>query len=197
MRKRLALLAVLGAALLWAAAETIRPTSIASQSGYTNCTVGEIDEDPDSDDTQWCDVGGASNTTTNVETEMGNPATAPNGFSNQQEVRVLWRKTNHSTDPTCVVDIVEGGTVRVDNVISAAVSSTTGVVASGNWTFNAASWTDSSGASIAVDVTCTPGGGTPGNRASGEVGAIEVNLTTADAPTVGGREGSLNNPLSY
>lgn len=182
--KRLLALAACCAALLWAAAETVRPTSIASQSGYTDCTVGEIDEDPDSSDGTWCDVGGASNITTNVETEMGNPLAAPVSTANAQEVRVLWRKTAQSTNPTCSVDIVEGGTVRVDNALGdITVASTTGIVQSATWTFDPGVWTDDTGAALAVDVTCTPGGGTPGNRASGEVGAIELNLTTTDPST--------------
>ena len=176
------MLAALAVALLWAAAETVRPDAVNDVNGYTDCTVGEIDEDPDSPDGAWCDVGGASNVTTDVDVEHADPVDPPVSTSSAQEVKVWLRKTNHSTDPTCTVDILEGNTVRVNDVISQTISSTTGVLHSATWTFDPAVWTDDTGAAIEVAVDCLVGGGNPGNRASGELGAVELNLDTAAPP---------------
>lgn len=179
--KRLLLLLLFSALILWAAAETVRPTSITAQSGYTNCTVGEIDEDPDSPDSEWCDVGGANNVVTLVTAAQADPIDNPVATSNAQEVRVQVRKTNHSTNPTCSVDILENGSLILNDIISTAVSSTTGTVLSATWTYTG--FTNADGSGLEVRVNCAVGGGAASNRASGEVGAIELNLETAEAPT--------------
>lgn len=178
--KRLAFV-ILIPGLLWAAPETITPNAVSNVSGYVTCVVGDIDEDPDSPDGAWCNVSGASNTNTSVDVDFTTPTNPPTSTASAQQVKVWLRKTNHSTDPTCQVDIIEGATVRVSAVISTTVSSITGSLHSANWTFTPASWTDTTGASIGIDVTCTVGGGSPGSRASGELGAAELNLDTAAA----------------
>lgn len=179
--KRLLLLLTL-ALPLWAATESRYADSIAAQSGYTNCTVGEIDEDPDSPDANWCDVAGASNISTSVRATFTTPSPNPTAGAGLQSFRVQWRKTSQSTNPTCAVDLYENGGLVTANVVSStAVSSTTGVVVSGTW--DAASLSSSDGSGVEILVTCTVGGGAAGNRASGEVGAVEwvVDYTTPSA----------------
>ena len=166
---------------LFGAPETVRPTSIDSVVGYTDCAVGYIDEDPDSPDSEWCNVAGANNVDTSVRASLANPTNPPTSTTLAQEIKVWLRKTNHSTNPTCAVSIRENDVSRFSAGLG-AISSTTGVLHTRTWTFDPAEWDDDTGASIEAQVTCTVGGGNPSNKASGEVGAVEVNLDTAEAP---------------
>lgn len=163
--------------------ETIRPDGTNDIVGYTTCTAAEIDDDPDTDDGEWCD-GVGTDVATEVDAEMANPTGGPDSATNAQEVRVCLRSTGQSSDPTCSVDILEGNIVRVNNVISKTISQTDcTTVDSATWTFDPAVWTDDTGAAIEVGVDCTPGSGNPANRASGELGAVELNLTLKSATT--------------
>lgn len=186
---RLAALAIL-ALPLWGATESLYPENpIAAQTGYTNCTYDEIDEDPDSPDAAWCDTGGASNTNTTVRVTFPTPSGTLTTGAGVQEFRVQWRKTNFSANPTCAVDLYENGSL-VSALESHAISSTAGVVESVPW--NASLLTAGSGVNVEVLVTCTVGGGPAGNRASGEVGAIEWNVDYSAATSRFNRMISVN-----
>lgn len=167
------LIALLMLALpVWAATESRYADTIAAQSGFTSCTVAEIDEDPDSPDANWCDVAGASNRTTSVRATFTTPTGPPTDGAGLQSFRIQWRKTSQSTNPSCSVDLYESGVLITSNIVaSTAVSSTTGVVVSGTW--DSTSLTVNNGSGVEILVSCAVGGGTPGNRASGEVGAVE------------------------
>lgn len=172
---------LLFAVVLRADPETIRPDAVNDVVGYTTCVVTDIDEDPDAPDSAWCNVGGANDINTEVDVEFASPTNPPTETADAQEVKVWLRKTNHTQDPSCAVDILEGNSVIFNNLINVTVTSTTGSLHSATWTFSKASWADDSGASIAVGVDCTRGGGPPGNRGVGELGAVELNLDTAAA----------------
>ena len=164
--------------------ETTRPTSINDASGYTTCTVDLIDDDPDAEGGDWCNVADASNVTTSVDVAMGDPTADPSSGAGDQEMRVCLRKTSQSTAPTCVVDVIEGNTVRVNDILTQVVTQTDcTTVRSANWQFDPAVWDDDTGAAVEFDVTCTPGSGNPTARASGELGSIEWNVSTKSATT--------------
>ncbi len=189
---------------VWGAAETIRP------SGAFNDVIGwayagivtplpgdsdDIDEDTSGSDGIWicvddangnCDNDGAStgasNQATNADFPFANPVNPPVSTTDAQQVCVRMRKTQPTTDPTFTVDILEGNTVRVNDVISQAVTNTSGGVEyCASWTFTPGDWTDTSGDSIEVGIDCPAPGGSPGSRAACELGSIELNLDTAAA----------------
>lgn len=174
---------LLFAAPLWAATESQLPDTIAAQSGYTDCTIAEIDEDPDSPDASWCDVADANNIATTVRVTFPTPTGPPTDGAGLQSFRVQWRKTSQSTNPSCAADLYENAVLVTANVIaSTEVSSTTGTVVSGTW--DSSSLSTNNGSQVEVLVTCSTGGGPAGNRASGEVGAVEW---VVDYTTGGGR----------
>lgn len=160
------------------ATERLAPDALLVQTGLTGA-VTAIDEDPDSADASWLTTSNNTATTCRVSfpTPTGPPTTGVNG----QEFRLLLRKTNHSTNPTYTVDLYENGSLVTNLIGATTLSSTTGVVVSAPW--NAASLGTANGSLVEVQVTGTPGGGSPGNRASVEVGAIEWNVTYTPAAT--------------
>lgn len=195
--------AVIFSSYVWGAAETIRPSGApndlvgwAYQGNDTPITDStDIDEDTSStalDD--WicvdnalgnCDSntsGDTSNTVTNGDFPFANPTNPPVSTTNAQQVCVKIRKTDLSANPTMTVDILEGNTVRVNDVITFAVGSIgVGAETCQFWTFTPGDWTDTSGDSIEVGIDCAVAGGPAGNRAVCELGAIELNLDTAAA----------------
>lgn len=171
MSERLIIALLLLALPLFAATESQYPDTIAAQAGFTSCTVDEIDDDPDSPDANWCDVGSSSASNispTEVRATFPTPTGNPTGT---QSFRVQFRKTTPSTNPNCLVELYENGSFVAGVVASTAVSSTSSVVLSGTW--SAASLGTANGSLVEAFVNCTHGGGSPGNRAVGEVGAIE------------------------
>lgn len=151
------------------------PTALLVQTGLTGA-VTAIDEDPDSPGVDWLTT--SSNTTTVCRVSFGTPADSLNDGAGQQNFRVLVRKTAQSTDPTATVRLFVNGVDTAEVVASTTISSTTGVVLSGTWTSSGISAAD-----VECQVTGTPGSGSPGNRASVEVGAIEWNAELAAAAT--------------
>lgn len=174
--------------------ERMAPTAFAETPTGLSGAVTDIDDDPDSPDASWLTAPG-SNTNTAVRVTFDTPSGTLDNSASAQEFRVQVRKTNHSTNPTAVVELYVNGTFNSTIVSSTTISSTSGVVLAGNWT--------SSGIA-AADVECrvagTVGGGTPGNRASVEVGAIEWNAATSAATNASGGHstvtGTTNTPMS-
>lgn len=161
------------------ATERLSPDALTTQTGLTG-TVAAIDEDPDSPDASWLTTTNNTNTVCHVTfpSPTGNPTTG----AGLQEIKAWVRKTNHSTNPTAVLDLYENGNLVATLVSSTTISSTTGQMLSGTW--DAASLGTANGSLVEARVTGTVGGGSPGNRASVEIGAIEWNVTystTAEA----------------
>ena len=183
--------------LLFAAAETEHPTAIEAQSGYTDCTIGEIDEDITGDtggDSLWCDTGDANNVTTTVRVSFPTPSGDPVTTTDAQTVRVYARKTSQSTAPSCTFDIYENGTSRVAAALTlSGISSAT--YGSNTWTYTG--FTNADGSGLEVLATCTPGGGNPNNRASGEVGAIQLELDVTVAGGARKRIVLIANKIEY
>ena len=174
------------------------PTSIVSSTNLTG-TVSNIQDDPDSADAGWLTVTTA-NQSTNVQVAMSDPTGSPTTGSGLQNIRVLWRKTSQTTNPTGVVELWRsgGGAAIATIVSSTTVSSTTGVVVSG--TFDFATFTAGGGAAggsdLEIRVVGTVGGGSPSNRASVEIGAIEWNAEYSVAITLTGTNSSQANTSS-
>ncbi len=143
--------------------ETLAPDALLDSTGYTGGSLADIDEDPASPDGAWLTT--SSNVSTICHTSFPTPSGSLTG---QQSFRVLLRKTNHSTDPTFVVELYESNALVSTVIASTTLSSTTGQVFTGN--FDASAVTNM--ANVECRVVGTPGGGNPGNRASVEVGAV-------------------------
>lgn len=154
------------------ATERLAPDALLTQTGLTG-SLADIDEDPDTPDASWLTTG--SNTDTVCRVSFPTPTGPPTAGVDGQEFRVLLRKTNHSTNPTYTVDLYENGSLVTNLVASTTLSSTAGVVVSAPW--NATSLGTADGSLVEVQVTGTVGGGSPGNRAGVEVGAVEWNVT--------------------
>lgn len=164
--------------------ETVRPNSTNDIVGYTTCTSGgELSDDPDSPDGNWCN-GVGTDVDTEVDVELATPTASPDSATNAQEMRACLRSTGQSSDPTCTIDVLEGNTVRVASIFSSTISQTVcTAVSAANWTFDPGVWDTDDGSTVAFGVDCAPGGGNPANRASGELGAIEWNVATASSTT--------------
>ena len=150
------------------ATETLLPTSLDTQTGLTGA-LADVDEGVDSPDGNWLTTSNNTNTTCVV--SIDDPTGPPTVGAGLQNVRAYVRKTNHSTNPTVTLEVLDQGSVIATLVSGQTVSSTTGTTISGTW--NANLLTDPTGASVTVRVTGTVGGGSPANRASVEVGAID------------------------
>lgn len=140
--------------------------------------VTAIQDDPDSPDGSWLTAPG-SNKNTEARTSFGTPTNPPTLGAGLQNFRVLVRKTNHSTNPSATVELYENGSLVSEIVGSTTVSSTTGQILAGSW--DASSLGTSDGSLVECRVVGSVGGGSPGNRASVEVGAIEWNAETSPA----------------
>lgn len=128
----------------------------------------DVDESPDSPDGLWLTAPGSNNATA-VRASFGTPTVAPTGT---QTFRAWVRKTNHSTNPTAVVELYEtGGALLATVVASTTITSLTGQMLSG--TFAASLLATSNGSAVEMRIAGTVGGGNPNNRASVEVGTMQ------------------------
>lgn len=172
------------------ATQRVTPDVLITQTGLTG-TVANIVDDPDSPDGNWLTT--SNNTSTVCHVSFLTPSSSLNTGAGLQEFRCLVRKTNQSTNPTATVDLYENGTLITNLVSSTTISTTTGIVLSGTW--NASLLGTSDGSLVECRITGTPGGGSPGNRASVEVGAIEWNANYT-VPASGGPSTNFVRPAS-
>lgn len=154
------------------------PDALITQTGLTGA-IGDIQDDPDSPDGNWLTT--SNNTNTVCHTSFPSPSGNLTTGSGLQEFRAWVRKTNHSTDPTADLLVYENGILMTTLAGSVLVTSTTGQMLSGTW--DASILSDVSGVNVELLVNGTVGGGSPGNRASVEVGAVEWNATYNEAST--------------
>lgn len=168
------------------ATERLAPNTLLDQTGLAG-SLGDIDDDPDGPDGSWLTTG--SNTSTACRTGFPTPSGNPTVGPSLQEFRVLVRKTNHPTDPTCSLKVFENGSELLQLILDQTISSTSGVVLSG--TFNASSLGTADGSLVELQIEGTPGSGNPGNRASVEVGAVEWNAEVTVAAAGGTGDATL------
>ena len=151
--------------------ERLAPDVLLQQTNLSGA-VTDIDDDPDAPDAAWLTAPG-SNSNTAARTSFPSPSGNLITGAGLQEFRVQVRKTNHSTDPSAVVELWEAGALVATVIGSTAISSTIGQILAG--AFDASLLADISGAGVECLVAGTVGGGAPANRASVEVGAVEWN----------------------
>ncbi len=151
--------------------ERMAPDTLISTTNLSGA-VGDIDEDPDSGDANWLTAPG-SNNNTEAYVSFGTPTASLETGADLQEIRAQVRKTNHSTDPDARIELWENGSL-VSAGSDTTISSTSGTVLSYTWDA-----TGRTAAQIEAKVIGTTGGGSPSNRASVEVGAIEWNAAVS------------------
>lgn len=161
--------------LLRADTETQRPDGIQSQSGFNPaCTAGDLDDDPDSPDANWC-VADGNNTDNQVNVTFPTPTGNPTVGADLQEFRVLVRQYDEGQTgtPQARVELWENGAlVRAGSDTDVT---TGGVVLSFTWNANEIGTAD--GSLVECNVVGTKSGGSPTARNSVDVGAVEWNVT--------------------
>jgi hypothetical protein len=134
-------------------------------------TVSEIQDDPDSPDSNWLDAS-SNNSDSAVRVSFPTPTGPPTVGTDLQEFRALVRKYGGTGIPTARVELYEDGSlVRAGSDIDI----TTDTVLSFKWNANEISTSD--GSLVECRVYGTKAGGAPSVRATVEVGAIEWNVT--------------------
>lgn len=153
------------------------PDALLVQTNLTG-TLSRIQDDPDAPDANWLTTTNNKNTTCHV--SFGTPSGVKliTG-AGVQRFRCWLRKTNHTTNPTAVINLKENGTLLATLTASTTISSTTGQILQG--AFDAALLSDITGAGVECEIVGSRGTGNPGNRASVEIGAVEWNLEYLDA----------------
>jgi hypothetical protein len=152
------------------AIQTLAPDAILVQTGLTG-TVSAIQDDPASPDGNWLTAGGPN---VNTDLRVSFPTPTNPLSATASTFRVWVRKTNHTTNPTAVVELWENGALVSQVVGSTAISSITGQLLSGTWPTAGRTAAD-----IELRVVGTVGGGGASNRGSVEIGAVAWDADTA------------------
>ena len=130
----------------------------------------DVDDDPESPDGLWL-AGGDDGTDTTCTASIAPSGGRPNTGAGLQEIQIWVRQfTTGGTSPTVSVNVRENGTLRVNLIVEASVTSSTGQLITGTWDYS--SFTDVEGANVDVEIIGIASGGNPNNRRSVEVGAI-------------------------
>lgn len=144
--------------------QLLLPAALLEQTNLSG-SVSEIRRNPRAEPTGWLAAPGNNNTVGRIQFPTPErPLTPGPGL---QEFAVRVRKTNHSTDPTCTVELYESGVLVSTLITAQAISSTVGTLLTATWDANGRNL-----AAIECRVSGTVGGGNPSNRASLEIGPI-------------------------
>lgn len=172
MKTRITLLGLFAALVLWAATETLVPDAITTQTNFTGALSTITAQDG-----TWM-TGCGTNCSQELLVEFPTASGTLTTTANAQSITAWVRKTAQSTDPTMTVEVYDNGALY-QSLSSAAVSSTTGVSAGGTWTATGLG----TGSTVQARITCSSGGGPPGNRASCEIDYVvwEVDYTVGGA----------------
>ena len=158
-------------------AERHAPDGLLVQTGLTGA-LADIDDDPDAPDANWLTTGNNTNTVCRV--SFPSPSANPTVGAGLQEFRIWVRRTGHTTNPTCEIQLWESGSLVASILAATTVSNTTGVILSGTW--NASLLGTADGSAVECYIIGTRGGGSPAGRSSLEVGAVEWNAEVTSGP---------------
>jgi hypothetical protein len=162
------------------ATETKVPDGLLDQTNL-NGAVGDIDEDPDSPDGNWL-TAQSNNADSICIVSFGTPSGDPTVGADLQEFRAWVRVTANASTTSWAIYLRENGS-RINGgtaIASGSTASTTGVIISATWNANLLGTAD--GSLVECEIYFTKTGGSPTNRTTGEVGAVEWNVDY----TVGG-----------
>ena len=155
------------------ATERQAPDAILAQTNLTG-VVGDIQDDPDVGDANWLTASG-NNVNTDVRTSFATPTGSPTVGAGLQEFRAQVRQFDEGQGgtPTSRCELWENG-----SLVSAGSNTSVpdgGIVLSFPW--DASELATADGSLVEVKVVGTKSGGSPGNRNTVEVGAVEWNVT--------------------
>lgn len=162
--------------------QTLAPDALLLQTNLVGA-VTDIDESVDSPDGLW--LTATSTTAASIlRVSFPTPSGTLRTGANLQKFRIWVRKTNFSGVPTATIELWQSGVLTSTPLAATNVTSTTGQLLEGTW--------DASGvtaANVELRITGTVGG-TGGNRATVEVGAVEwaaedTNVTVTPAVVAG------------
>ena len=138
-----------------------------------NCKP-DVDDDPDSPDGNWT-VATGNNVNTALRCSFGTPTGDPTVGAGLQEFRAQVRQYDggQGGTPQARVELWESGAlVRAGSDTN--ITSDTGQVLSFTWNANELATAD--GSAVEIKVVGTKSGGSPGNRNTVDVGAVEWNI---------------------
>lgn len=140
--------------------------------------VTAVQDDPDAPDGTW--LTASSNTTASIfRCSFPSPATNLRSGAGLQEFRAWVRKVGGSGTPTATLELWENGALVATVLAATNVTSAVGQLLTATW--NASLLSGLAGTNVECRITGTVGG-TGGNRATIEVGAVEWNAADTAAP---------------
>jgi hypothetical protein len=161
-------------------ASRLAPDAILTQTNLTG-VLADITDDPDSADGNWL-TADSNNADSDLAVSFPTPAGNPTTGAGLQEFRVQYRVTANATSTTFNAYLRENGT-RINGgtaIDTWASTSTTGEVRGITWDASLLGTAD--GSLVEIEIVATKTGGSPGNRTTGEFGAVEWNANE-DAST--------------
>lgn len=167
------------------------PDVLIAQDNLTG-TVTDIQDDPDSPDTNWLTaISNNVNTVCHVSfpTPTGNPTTG----AGLQEFKIWVRKDAvggvGAGIPTVMIDLYENGSFVANIMAASNVTYSTGQLFSGTWDANLL--TNADGSAVECYIFGDAVGGAPNNRVTVGVGAVEWNVDYYIPPDIS------NTPTSF
>lgn len=153
------------------ATESLYPDALLVQTNLSGA-VTDIDDDPDGPDGLWLSASG--NNANSVSTvSFPNPTGSPNTGGGLQQFRIWARLTPNAT--ACTFNVyLANSTGRLNGgaaIATGSLASVSGQLIAANW--DAALLTAADGSDVRCEFEVIKSGGSPANRTTGEVGAIE------------------------
>lgn len=163
-------------------AETLAPDVLLTQTNLVGALT-DIDDDPGSPDGLWLT---ASNNNANSVciVSFGTPTDSPTTGAGVQTFQMWARASPNARNIDWSMYLLEGGVRRNGGTAIATgtlTNGTSGEMVSGTW--DAALLSTADGSAVECEVVFTKTGGSPSNRTTGEVGAVEWNADVSEALT--------------
>ncbi len=155
--------------------EVLTPNSTESADSNLTGDHTAVDDDPDSPGGDWR-TASSNNSTSTAAHGFGTPTGSPNTGSGLQNFKIYARLTANATSCTYNVYLSESGT-RLNggsSIATGSLTSASGQLITASWDATLLGTAD--GSLVECEFVVTKSGGSPGNRTTGEVDAIEWNV---------------------
>lgn len=164
--------------------EALQPGALLVQDNLVGA-VTAIDDDPDSPDGSWL-TASSDNSNSVAVTSFPTPTGDPTTGAGLQNFKIYARLTTNGTSCTYNVYLRENGT-RINGgsaIATGSLTSTSGQLITATW--NASLLGTADGSLVECEFEVVKSGGSPSNRTTGEVGAVEWNVDyTVAGPSLG------------
>ena len=175
------------------ATERQAPDAILASSNLTG-TVGDVQDDPDSPDSNWL-TADDDGTDTDVRFSFPTPSADPNTGAGLQEFR-LWVRVGTEAGgntPTLDIHLWENGSLVSTLATGISITNYTGEIVSQTWDATLLGTAD--GSVVELRLVGQRSGGAPGGRRTVEFGAVEWNVDYT--PAAAGTPYYYNRLLGY